>query len=162
MESGSCSAAHSKAAHQLRVGSGEHSEETARGSGPAEWRCSSWNLARAKPSDPAKQVKNAMGESVSFAFSSRAGTSAGALQGTSRQHKSLHDHCPQQQQARAAKQLFQREHSCLTQPTPSNYRSWQAEILSFNHCPKQILEVALNLNLYHKSQGLKGKISPQG
>lgn len=29
-------------------------EETARGSGPAEWRQSSWNLARAKPSAPAK------------------------------------------------------------------------------------------------------------
>lgn len=65
----------------------QRAEETARGSGPAEWRQSSWNLARAKPSAPAKsrQVKNPTGENVSLAFASRAGTSATALQVSSRQ-----------------------------------------------------------------------------
>lgn len=37
----------------------QRAEETARGSGPVEWRQSSWNLAKAKPSAPVKssQVK---------------------------------------------------------------------------------------------------------
>lgn len=57
--------------HQLRVGSGELSaEETARGSGPAEWKQSSWKTASA----PAKsrQVKNPSGGSLFLAFGSRA------------------------------------------------------------------------------------------
>lgn len=154
MESGSCSAAHSNTTHQLRVGSGKQSaEETARGSGPAEWKQSSWKPASA----PAKsrQVKNPSGGSLFPAFGSKAElTSATALPVSSRQQSmspflstaavnSGHD---ESSQGALTAWLQLLNTTDLSRPLCSNYR--QAKMSSFNQSPKQASEVALNLKLY--------------
>jgi len=150
MESGSFSAAHSNTAHQLRVGSGEHSqraEETARGSGPAERRQSSWNLARAKPSTPAKsrQVKKTPQKKVSLAFASRAGIlcygSAGQLQAAEQRSPfpttvhSSSGHDESYQAALIEQPQVLSTTTDLTQPAASNYRSERRDI-QFQPIPK--------------------------